>query len=121
VINATSPAVNDTRRTEEWGGLVTGYIRAYYFHNEGQVSGERPEAMRVLEINNTGLLPKTFIINNTVAHQAQYGGMTAPEVVESYFNTLRNQTTEEQHIVIENDRQGINGTLGPNGTITQTD
>jgi len=76
--------------------------------------------MRVLEVNNTGSPPKTFILNNTVAHQAQYGGVTAPEVVESYFGTLRNQTREERNIVVENDRQGTNGTLGPDGAVTQT-
>jgi hypothetical protein len=120
MVNATDPSVNDTRRTSEWGGLVTGYARAYYFYEEGQLTGQRTYALRVLEVNNTGRPPKTFILNNSVIHQHQYGGLRAPEFIEAYYSTLRNQTAEEREIVVANDKQGINDTYGPDGNITKT-
>jgi hypothetical protein len=121
VVNATARTVNDSRRAEEWRGLVAGYSRAYYFHEEGQLDGRRTDAMRVLEVNNTGRPPKTFKLDNFDIHKYQNGNIRAPEFVDSYYSTLRNQTAEERDIVIANDRQGINTTLGPDGNITDTD
>jgi len=120
IVNATNSSVNETRRSSEWSGLVTGYARAYYFYEEGQLTGRRTDAMRVLEINDTENPPKTFILNNSVVHRYQYGDMKAPEFAEAYYSTLRNQTAEEREIAVANDKQGINNTFGPDGNITRT-
>jgi len=77
--------------------------------------------MRVLEVNNTGKPPKTFVLNNSLIHRYQYSRMAAPEFIDGYYSTLRNQTARERGIVIANDKQGINNTFGPNGTIIETD
>jgi hypothetical protein len=121
MINATTRTVNDSRRAEEWRGVVAGYARAYYFYEEGQLDDRRTDAMRVLEINNTGKPPKTFILNNSLIHRYQYSRMPAPEFIDGYYSTLRNQTAREREIVVANDEQGINYTLGPEGNITDTD
>jgi hypothetical protein len=121
VVNATDRTVNDSRRVKEWGGLVTGYTRAYHFYHEDNMSGKLPAGMRVLEVNNTSQPPKTFFLRNLVAERVRSGRISGPELVESYYSTLRNQTQREQRLVIENDKEGINGTYGPDGNITRTD
>jgi len=115
VVNATDRSVNDTRRVSEWGGIITGYVRSYYFYNEGNVSGKLPDRLRVLEINNTDRPPKTFVLNNSVAHGSLYGGVSGVELVESYHSTIRNQTNTERRIVRKNDIQSTNITYGPDG------
>jgi hypothetical protein len=119
-VNATDPAVNDTRRTKEWGALVTGYARAYYFHHESDISGQRTDGMRVLEVNNTGESPQTFELNNSVARRVNYGGLGGPELVGTYYSTFRNQTNQERTITRENDILDSNWTYGPGGDIHQT-
>jgi hypothetical protein len=121
VVNATSRSVNDTRRGKEWGGIVTGYLRAYHFHKDGDIGGKLPTGMRILEVNNTDRPPKTLFLSNLVAQRVYSGNIRAPELVESYYSTIRNQTAREKQIVVENDKQGINGTYGPDGNITRTE
>jgi hypothetical protein len=121
VVNATAKSVNDTRRVKEWGALVTGYIRAYQFHKEGDIGGKLPTGMRILEVNNTDRPPKTLFLSNLVAERVHSGDIQGPELVESYYSTIRNQTAREQVIALENDKEGINATYGPNGNITRTE
>ena len=77
--------------------------------------------MRILEVNNTDRPPKTLFLSNLVAERVHSGNIRAPELVESYYSTIRNQTAREKEIVIENDREGINATYGPDGNITRTE
>jgi len=121
VVNLTNPIFNDTRRVKERGGLVTGYIRAYQFYHENDMEGELPTGMRVLEVNNTSQPPKTFFVSNLLAERVRSGEIRAPELVESYYSTRRNQTSRERKLVIENDKQGLNATYGPDGDMYPTD
>jgi len=114
IVNATDPDTNQTRRTKEWGGIVTGYARAYHFYEEGQISGNRTNGMRVLEVDDGDQPPKTFRLNNSVTRQIYNGGLRGPELVDAYHSTLRNQTDKEKTIAVKNDKQGSNETLAAN-------
>jgi len=121
MVNLTDPTINDSRRVAERGGLATGYIRAYQFYYEENMAGKLPTGMRVLEVNNTSQPPKTFFVSNLLAERVKSGNIRAPELVETYYSTRRNQTDREKKLVIENDRQGLNATYGPDGNMHPTD
>jgi len=121
VVNMTDPTVNDSRRVAERGGLATGYIRAYQFYYEDNLDGKLPTGMRVLEVNNTSQPPKTFFVSNILAERVKSGNIQAPELVETYYSTRRNQTDREKEIVLGNDKQGSNITYGPDGNVSITD
>mgnify|MGYP000710622100 CR=1 FL=1 len=121
IVNLTDPTVNDSRRVAERGGLVTGYIRAYQFYYEDDMDGKLPTGMRVLEVNNTSQAPKTFFVSNILAERVKSGDIRAPELVEMYYSTRRNQTDSEKELVIEKDKQGSNITYGPDGNVSNTD
>jgi hypothetical protein len=121
IVNMTDPAITDNHRDEERGGLVTGYIRAYQFYYEEDMDGKLPTGMRVLEVNNTGQPPKTFFVSNLLAERVKSDNIGGPELVDTYYSTLRNQTDREKELVIENDKQGTNVTYGPDGNVNLTD
>lgn len=120
VVNLTAKSEDGLRRLKEQNGMLSAYAQTLLFYDQGQVSGEAPSGLRILEVNNTDRPPKTTFANNSVVREWNSAQISTIEFHSQVYSTTRNQTAAEREDVRNIDKGAQNFTFH-NGTATPTD
>ena len=120
VVNLTTESESSLRRLREQNGILTAYAQTLLFYDQGKVSGDAPTRLQVLEVNNTGEPPRTFVANNSVVRKWSSNQIDTVEFHSQVYSTARNQTAAEKEDARNIDRTAKNYTFH-NGTATPTD
>lgn len=112
VMNLTAESEDDVPRAREVNTLVTsGFAQAVYHHDSGNIEGKIPKQLRIAEVNNTNLPPKTLYVNTSLAREYYSSQITAVEFSEKYWETERNVTAGEEQYINTLDKHAGNVTL----------
>lgn len=121
VYNGTNAEDNSTARQLEWGELARSYGFALRDYKESNESGTIPILMKVVEANTSKNPEGTFTITSSFARMYAYDNISDGTYIQSWFQTLRNTTQQEQRIAQRIDDQKRNVTFYPNGTWRYTE
>lgn len=111
-MNLTAGSEDDLRRGREVNTLITsGFAQAVYHHDNGRIGGNIPKKLRIAEVNNTRSPPKTLYVNTSLTRDYYLNKISAPKFTNTYWNTERNMTNEEEEFISGLDKSAENVTL----------
>lgn len=112
VVNLTTRSEDDIQRANEVNTLVTsGFAQAVAYHDTGNIGGSVPKKLRIAEVNNTKMPPKTISVNTSLTREYYTGQITGPEFNNRYWNNIQNQTSKQRRFTKRLDRSAGNVTL----------
>jgi len=114
VVNFTGRIENTTARYVQFDTLLFTYLDTTEDARQGEIDGDQPTGLRVVEIDDgPATQPTTLVLNESLARAVNTGNATLGDAVDVWAGPRREPTDRERQFATRIDHNGRNLTIRP--------